>query len=530
MGMPEALSGSALEVKDVSMRFGDVWVLNDVNLRLPPGAVHAVVGHNGAGKSTLMKIALGVYQPTRGEVWIGGRRLTYNRPAAARELGLGMVFQERSLIPTLNGLDNLFLNSEHLNRIGFVQRAPELEEAAALLEQLDVPRSLLELRVSEMSTIEQELLEIAKALRLGNKVLILDEPTAPLGRAEIQRLFDFVRTVAQRGTGIVLITHHLAEVFAISDQVTCLREGRVVLASPTKDTSMTELIRAMLGHHSVIAGAGETSGTRRTQGDRTQQEVRLSVNRLQVGEKLLDVSFEVAPGEIVGVAGVVGSGRSTLLRTLFGDVRPAAGAITLDGKPYRPSSPAVAINEGVYLIPEDRALFGILLQKSINENTVLPVLSRFVNRLRLLQMSRGRSMSRELVERLDIRARSIDQVVGELSGGNQQKVVLAKALAVGARLMLLDEPTFGVDIGAVKEIVRQVREMAQMGAAVLWATSDIREMLEVADRVIILRDGVVERSIRRDEPDYREDIVFARMQRISYAQTAVLVEARDAEH
>jgi ABC-type sugar transport system ATPase subunit len=527
--MAEPLSETALEMNDISMRFGDVWVLNDVDLKLPPGAIHAIVGHNGAGKSTLMKIALGVYRPTRGEVRIGGRRLTYNRPAAARELGLGMVFQERSLIPTLNGLDNLFLNSEHLNRFRVVQRAPEVEEAAALLEQLDVPRSLLDLRVSEMSTIEQELLEIAKALRLSNKVLVLDEPTAPLGRAEIHRLFEFVRTVARRGTGIVLITHHLAEVFAISDHVTCLREGRVVLSAPTKDTSMTELIRAMLGHTSVAPAQEKSTETTEIEGDRSQLPTRLAVTHLQVGEKLLDVTFDIARGEIVGVAGVVGSGRSTLLRTLFGDVRPTGGVMTLDGKPYRQSNPQAAISGGVYLIPEDRALFGIILTKSINENTVLPILSRFVNKLRLLEMSEGRSLSREMMTRLDIRARNIDQVVGELSGGNQQKVVLAKALAVGARLMLLDEPTFGVDIGAVKEIVRQVRQMAQGGAAVLWATSDIREMLEVADRVIILRDGVIDRSIDRGEPEFTEDFVFARMQRITYAQTAVLVEARDAK-
>lgn len=528
MGLAEPAIESALEIKQVSMRFGDVWVLNDVNLKLPPGAIHAIVGHNGAGKSTLMKIALGVHQPTRGEVWIAGRRLTYNRPAGARDLGLGMVFQERSLIPTLNGLDNLFLNSEPLDQLHLVNQDREAQEAAALLEQLGIPRSLLRFRVSEMSTIEQELLEIAKALRLSDKVLVLDEPTAPLGRAEINRLFAFIRTVAARGTGIVLITHHLAEVFGISDQVTCLREGRVVLSSPTKDTSMSELIRAMLGHSSVAARPEEPPGSQRPEEERPEQPVRLSVNHLRVGDKLLDVSFEVQRGEIVGVAGVVGSGRSTLLRTLFGDIRATAGEMKLDDRTYRVSSPESAIADGVFLIPEDRAVFGVVLTKSINENIALPVLSRFVNRIRLLRMSEGRALSRELMSRLDVRARNIDQVIGELSGGNQQKVVLAKAIAVGARLMLLDEPTFGVDIGAVKEIVRQVREMALQGTAVLWATSDVREMLEVADRVIILRDGIIARSIRRGEPEFAEEFVFSNMQRIQYVQTAVLAEARDA--
>lgn len=520
---------ASLEMHDISMRFGEVWVLNDVNLSVTPGTVHAIVGHNGAGKSTLMKIALGVYEPTRGEVRIGGQPLSFSRPAAARDLGLGMVFQERSLIPTLNGLDNLFLNSERVSPFRLIRRRQEANEAGALLDQLGIPRQLLQLGVSEMSTIEQELLEIAKALRLSDKVLILDEPTAPLGRAEIQRLFQFMRVVAARATGIVLITHHLGEVFAISDHVTCLREGSVVLSSPTRDTTMSELIRAMLGRSSIVVEGRDRPGDVRVRAAAPSKTPSLSVGHLRVGEKLLDVSFEVQPGEILGLAGLAGSGRSTLLRTLFGDLHPSAGELLIDGKPYRPRSPRDAIARGVYLIPEDRGRHGVVLSKSVNENTVLPILQRFVNRLRLLRMSDGRAATRDVVARLDIRARGIDQIVGELSGGNQQKVVLGKALVVGAKLMLLDEPTFGVDIGATREIIRQVREMARAGTAVLWATSDLRELLEAADRVIVLRDGVIESSIDRGETDFNEDVVIARMQRTQYIQAPDAAEDRGAE-
>ena len=236
-----------LTMADVGKRFHQNWVLKSVNLKVRRGSIHAIVGHNGAGKSTLMKIALGALEPTEGEVHIGGRRLTYSRPAEARTLGLGMVMQERSLVATMTGIDNLFLNSERLDRLARVDLRRERAEVEDLIRQLGMPRSLLSLRISDMSAIEQELIEIARALRLGSRVLVLDEPTAPLGREEIGGLFDVLRGVAARGTGIVIITHHLAEVFAVSDQVTCLREGSVVMSCPTRETDMSHLIAAMFG-------------------------------------------------------------------------------------------------------------------------------------------------------------------------------------------------------------------------------------------------------------------------------------------
>ena len=238
---------SVLAMERVGKRFGQVWVLKDVNLEVRRGSIHAIVGHNGAGKSTLMKIALGAVTPTEGEVRVAGQKLTFSRPAEARILGLGMVMQERSLIRTLNGLNNLYLNSEHKGAMGLIDVRKQRVEIATLLEELAIPRELLSTIASDMSTIEQELIEIARALRLGSQVLILDEPTAPLGREEITRLFGVLRTIAARGAGIVIITHHLAEVFAVSDMVTCLREGEVVLQTATKEINMSGLISAMLG-------------------------------------------------------------------------------------------------------------------------------------------------------------------------------------------------------------------------------------------------------------------------------------------
>ncbi len=242
-----------LEMEHIGKRFDEVWVLKDVTVNVRRSSIHAIVGHNGAGKSTLMKIALGAVKPTEGEVRVAGKRLTYSRPAEGRTLGLGVVMQERSLIRTLNGIDNLYLNSEHLNAARLVDVRKERAEVAELLEELGIARTLLSTTVSDMSTIEQELIEIARALRLGSQVLVLDEPTAPLGREEISRLFAVLRTIAARGAGIVLTTHHLAEVFAISDELTCLREGEVVLQRPANETNMTGLIAAMLGRRPLTA-------------------------------------------------------------------------------------------------------------------------------------------------------------------------------------------------------------------------------------------------------------------------------------
>ena len=511
----------ALEMARVGKRFNRNWVLRDVTFKVQRGRIHAIVGHNGAGKSTLMKIALGAERPSEGEVRIGGRRLTYSRPAEARTLGLGMVMQERSLIPTMTGIDNLFLNSERLNVFGCVDRARERAEVADMIAQLGIEPSTLSLRVSDMSAIEQELIEIARALRLGNRVLVLDEPTAPLGRDEIGRLFDVLRAIAARQTGIVLITHHITEVFAISDEVTCLRDGNVVMSRPTKDVDKADLIAAMFGGRAWAHAPthGHAAPHRQAPGffvpaGGSERAPILAVRNLRIGNKLRDVSLDAFPGEVLGVVGLAGSGRTTLLRTLFGDLRASGGELRVFGKPYRPKSPRDAIARGVFLIPEDRAVHGLMLSKSIAENVILVLLTRLLNKLGLLNFADGRRHARRMMKALDIRATDEHQLVGELSGGNQQKVALAKALTLGCRLLLLDEPTAGVDIAARREIIARVRGLAARGSAVLWASSDFLEMTHVADRIAILRDGIVCATIDRKEAHaFNEHFLLAAIQR-----------------
>jgi ribose transport system ATP-binding protein len=373
----------------------------------------------------------------------------------------------------------------------------------------------------DMSTIEQELIEIARALRLGSQVLILDEPTAPLGREEIARLFHVLRTIAAKGTGIIIITHHLAEVFAISDEVTCLREGQVVLHCQTRDTTMNRLIAAMLGRREWTGA--EASGYRSgkagevTAAAQGKREPSLSVRNLRVGGKLAGVSFDAWPGEILGIVGLAGSGRTTLLRSLFGDIGRDGGEILLKGKPYRPGSPQAAMSKSVFLIPESRGIHGLMLSKSIAENIILALLDRLTNSMGFLRYREGQAIARRAMKTLDVRATGADQIVGELSGGNQQKIVLGKALMLGAEILLLDEPSYGVDIGATQEIIRNVRLIAEKGSTVLWVSSDLLEVAQVADRIIVLRDGVIGATLGPDEREqFTEDALLSLMQRMQF--------------
>ena len=329
---PPAKPEAALEMRGIGMAFGDQWVLRNVDYTVRPGSVHGVVGHNGAGKSTLMKIALGGYTPLEGSVSIAGEELTFSKPAEARDLGVGMVLQEHSLIGTLNGLDNIFLNAEPINRAHILRRGEERREALELCDRLHISSSVLRRHAVDMSPVEQQMVEIAKAMRLGRNVLILDEPTAPLSNKEINALFDVIRSAAAYGTGIVLITHHLNEIFAVTDEVTCLRDGEVTMSKKTAETNLDEVIGAMLGSRRDKIDRAATPARDTDFGT----EPKLSVRDLHVGTKLEGVSFDLHKGEILGIAGLVGSGRSTLMRTLFGDVRPQTGEITLNGKPYRP--------------------------------------------------------------------------------------------------------------------------------------------------------------------------------------------------
>jgi ribose transport system ATP-binding protein len=499
-------NGLALDMRGVSKTFGKERVLDDVTFRVRRGALHGLVGHNGAGKSTLMKIALGGVAPTEGTVSVGDVRLTYSRPAEAREAGVGMVLQELSLIPTLTVVDNIFLNDEKIRGPRMISRGAQSHEARELLRQLGITGIRPAQTVGELSTSQQQMVEIAKAFRLSRELLILDEPTAPLARGEIAGLFKLVRRTASLGTGVVFITHHLREVFEICEEVTVLREGRTVLSIPTSATTLEEVVEALVGAElSTVESDEHERGL-------SDEPPILQVEDLAVKEKLDGVSFDLAPGEILGIAGLAGSGRTTLLKTLFGTIRPARGEVRLRGKRFRPKGPADAISRGVFLVPEDRRVHGVILTHTIEQNVVLSILER-IARFFLYRARIGRRIVQRMIKTLDVKTTGPQQTVEELSGGNQQKVVFSKALVAEASVFLLDEPTFGVDVTTAAEVIRRVREEVDSGKAAAWVSSDLDELLHVSDRVLVLADGTIKTVVPRGAREFAEDWMLRAIQR-----------------
>ena len=512
----------ALELVGVAKVYGATKVLHGVDLRVRPGSIHALLGANGAGKSTLLKIAVGATAATAGRILVSGQERQFASPIEARKAGIGMVFQERSLIPELSTVDNIFLNGE-VKRAGLIDTRAELRESRRIFAQLGVQISPT-VPVGELGIADQQMVEIAKALRLASAVLILDEPTAALTEREVRRLFAVVRQIASSGVGIVYVSHRLAEVFDLCDQATVVRDGRVVLAKAVADLGLRQVVEAIAGgalQDSRVTMGGKGS-SRAAAGDRRPPV--LEIRGLYVGAKLSDISFDVREAEVLGIAGLAGSGRSTLLKALFGAVPRRSGEIRVAGRHVNPTSPGEAIKHGLYLIPEDRKTQGLVLSHSVESNLVVSILGRlcigpFVN------AKRSARVAVENIARLRIHPKDPQRPVEWLSGGNQQKVVLGKAFNARGRVLLLDEPTFGVDIRSRAEIGIRVRAFADAGNGVIWVTSDLRELSDVADRILIIAGGRV-RDIVSNWPERRGESEITHL--IQYGHSAISTQALDA--
>jgi ribose transport system ATP-binding protein len=480
-----------VELRGIEKSFGAVRVLRGVDLAAAAGEVHALVGGNGAGKSTLMKILEGVHRQDAGDVLLDGDPVQFRSPRDARAAGVSMIFQEFSLVPSLTVAQNVFLQHEPRNGGVWIDDREARRRTREIFADMGVdvdPRR----RGDTQPTAYRQLCEIAKALALDARVLIMDEPTASLTRAETASLFQIVARLKERGLAIVYISHRLDEIFQIADRVTVLRDGQVVESAAIGETSLEAVIAAMVGR--------EIEGEMQWQ-DRgaVERDPLLEVRGMRTADRLSGVDFTVAAGEVVGLAGLMGSGRTEILRAIFGVDRLTAGEILLRGRSLSTRRPSDAVREGIVLVPEDRRQQGLVLDHSIARNLLLPSLGRLASLLGFVDDGEGRRIVDEMRERLAISGGSRSAPVRLLSGGNQQKVVLGKWLATDPAVLLLDEPTAGVDIGTKTEILHMIRALADQGKAIVLVSSETPELLAAADRILIVRDGAVVRSVdRRD--------------------------------
>lgn len=486
-----------LEARHISKSFPGVKALDDVSFAVRPGSVHAVVGENGAGKSTLMKILSGVYVPDEGEVLVQDKTTAFTAPQDAERAGIAIIHQELNLVPALSVAENIFLGRE-ATRFGFVDRRKLERETDALLNRLGHkldPRR----RVANLKVSDQQVVEIAKALSLDARVLIMDEPTTALATDDVERLFRIIRTLTGHGTGVVYISHKMDELLRLADEFVVLRDGKLVGRRVAGETTPNELVHMMVGR--------EVSYERREHNaEKSNSTELLRVERLSSREvdsagrhRLSDLNLILRAGEVLGVAGLMGAGRTELLESLFGEREITKDScIIMDGKPLAIGGPREAIRAGLAFVSEDRKTHGLLLDMSVSHNITLARLKHFT-RFGFIKREREEQAAKEYVARLDIKTPGTGAVTVNLSGGNQQKVVLAKWLLTAPRVLLLDEPTKGIDIKGKAEIYALIEELAAGGLGIILVSSELPELLALSDRIIVLREGRLAGTLKRHE-------------------------------
>jgi ABC-type sugar transport system ATPase subunit len=482
-----------LSLQGIRKSFGGVQALSNGNLDVAEGEVHLLMGENGAGKSTLMKIVAGMYRRDAGEMLWRGQPVSFTRPAEAAANGVAMVHQESLLAPHLSIAENIFLGREITSKAGWVNRRAVVEKARRVISDLGFhldPETL----VARLSPAGRQLVEICRAVALGSSLLIFDEPTSSLSEAETKEVFRIVKELCRRGIGVIYITHRLEELRSIGDRVTVLRDGATVHTGSLQELDRDQLIQYMVGRpvNAVYHRESLPPG-----------EPLLRVEGLSRGF-VRDISFSLRAGEIVGLGGLMGAGRTELCRVLFGLDPAEAGTVEVAGRQVNPKSPRQAVTSGVALIPEDRQTNGLALKLSIAHNITMPDLAR-VSRAGVLNKKAETAVASDYRERLRIRCSSPRQLAGRLSGGNQQKIVIAKWVARGARVFLFDEPTRGIDVAAKQEVFEEMDRLARDGAAILMVSSELPELLQVADRVLVMREGRLTGELRR--PTTQEEIM-----------------------
>ncbi len=480
----------------ISKSFGGIQALNGVSFDLRPGEVHALVGENGAGKSTLIKIISGAYTPDAGTLTLGQTTYAGLAPEQARRLGVGVVYQEFNLLPELSVAENIFLSEPPLRRFGLIDTAGRARQASQLLERLGAHLTISPSALVKNLTVgEQQLVEIAKALATQACILIMDEPSAVLPSRELGRLFAVIRALRAEGVGVIYISHRLNEIFELADRVTVLKDGQTMATKTVAATNTAELVRLMVGRPLTDMYPAP---------DNPPGDVLLEVKQLCVEGTVHDIDLTVRAGEVVGLAGLGGSGRTTVCRALVGLGRIHSGEVRYLGRPA-PRTPAAAARAGLVLIPEDRKAYGLVLNQTMRFNLALPNLFQF-QRLGVLQGAAESAAVARTIGEIQIRPASAEIAAENLSGGNQQKVVVGKWLLAHPKLVIFDEPTRGIDIGAKAEIYHRIRKLTQQGVGVLMASSELPELIGMSDRILVFHEGRLVGELAR--PDFSEEAIM----------------------
>lgn len=490
----------ALELRRVMKSFGPVVALRSGSLVLDRGSIHALIGENGAGKSTLVKIIAGLYRRDDGDFLLDGESVDFASTAQSKAAGIAVIYQEPTLFPDLSVTENIFMGRQPTGRLGRIDRTAMREEATQIFQRLGV--ALDPDRVTEgLSIADQQIIEIAKAISLDARVLIMDEPTAALSGVEVERLFAVARSLRDEGRALLFISHRFDEVFALCDTVTVMRDGAYVHTTPLADTTVDDLVRQMVGRDvtELFPKLPSTPG-----------DVVLEVDGLTRKGVFRDVSFSLRAGEIVGLAGLVGAGRSEVARAIFGVDSYETGTVRLNGAVLPKGDVRRATARGLALVPEDRRKQGLVLDEGVSRNITLAIRAK-LSRWGLLRSADENRAAREWASRLEVKTAALDATTGTLSGGNQQKVVIGKWLATEPKVLIVDEPTRGIDVGTKSEVHRLLSELAQQGLAILMISSELPEVLGMADRVLVMREGRLTGELERTD---------ATPEAIMYAATA----------
>ena len=469
------------------MEFSGVYVLSDMQLQVGQGSIHALVGENGAGKSTLIKILGGIYKPKTGKIFIDGTESSIHNVQDAQKKGISIIHQEISLVPSLSIAENVFLGRE-LSKLGFKSEGKMFSMAQEMIDALGIDLSARTI-VSGLTIAQQQLVEIIKAVSFNTHILVLDEPTSSLSLKETQRLFDIIRRLQGKGVAIIYISHKMDEIFEISDHITVIRDGRYIDTVPTSQTRSEEVVRKMVGRsieQFYVRSYNELS------------KVALRVENLTKRGVFADVNFEVRYGEVLGFAGLVGAGRSEIMHAVFGADKYDSGEILIDGSAVHISCPQQAISLGMSMVPESRKEQGLVLINDVGFNIALANVDRLKGRM-FLSCKKRHALACQYIERMHIKTRSDAQAVFELSGGNQQKVLLGKWLANQPKILILDEPTRGVDVGAKTEIYSIINELAADGMAIILVSSELSEIINMCDNVCVVHEGRITGRLSREE-------------------------------